>query len=59
MTPDRDGQISSQIRMPAELHRRLAEAAAERGLTVNFMMVKAIEEFLPRLIPPDEWRLTR
>jgi hypothetical protein len=41
------------------LHRRLTEAARDRHLAVNYLVVLAIEEFLDRLIPAEELRLTR
>ena len=47
------------IRFPEELHARLRDAADDRDLSVNFLVVKAVEEFLERLIPAKELRLTR
>jgi predicted transcriptional regulator len=41
------------------LHERLKEAAEDHDLSANYLMVKAIEDFLRRLVPPDELRLTR
>lgn len=38
---------------------RLAEAAEERGLSVNFLVNRAVEQFLDRLLPVAEFRLTR
>ncbi|MEY2462143.1 MAG: hypothetical protein QOH64_281 [Acidimicrobiaceae bacterium] len=52
-------RTSTAIRFPVELHSRLQQAADERGFSVNFMVVKAVEEFLGRLIPADELKLTR
>lgn len=52
-------RTSTAIRFPPDLHDALAEAAEERGLSVNFLVVAAVRDFLPRLIPADEWRLTR
>lgn len=48
-----------EIRFPPELHEELSKAAEERGLSVNRIVVEAVREFLPRLIPVDEWKLTR
>jgi hypothetical protein len=31
----------------------------ERDLSVNFLVVRAVQDFLPRLIPADEFSLTR
>lgn len=47
------------IRLPEELADLLREAADDRDLSVNYLVIKAVEEFLPRLIPADELRLTR
>jgi len=34
-------------------------AAEERDVSVNWLMTKALEDFLPRLLPASEFRLTR
>lgn len=52
-------KMTTAIRLPEELHERLRVAAEERGLPMNFLVVKAVEDFLPRLVPADEFRLTR
>jgi predicted transcriptional regulator len=52
-------RTSTAIRFPVDLHARLQQAADERGFSVNFMVVKAVEDFLNRLIPADELKLTR
>lgn len=52
-------RTTTAIRFPDELHERLKEAAEERGLSINYVVVKAVEEFLDRLIPIEEFRLTR
>lgn len=50
---------ATAIRFPEELHERLRAAADERHFSINFMVVKAVEDFLDRLIPADELKLTR
>jgi predicted HicB family RNase H-like nuclease len=45
--------------LPTELHDRLRCAADERHVSVNFLIVKALEDYLDRLIPIDEVELTR
>ena len=57
---------ATAIRFPSEMHERLREAserlreASERhGLPVNYLVVKAVEEFLENLLAPAELRLTR
>jgi predicted HicB family RNase H-like nuclease len=52
-------RITTAIRLTPELHAQLLEAASERDLAVNYLVVKAIEDYLPRLIPVDELKLTR
>lgn len=47
------------IRLPAEQHERLHAAADERGLSVNYLITHAVREFLDRLVPIEEFRLTR
>jgi len=41
--------------MPVELHARLLEASEDRDVTMNWLVVRAVEEFLDRLIPADEF----
>jgi len=52
-------RITTAIRFPAPVHEQLRQAAEDRDLSVNFLVVKAVEEFLERLIPAKELRLTR
>jgi predicted transcriptional regulator len=52
-------RITTAIRLSPELHNQLQKAAAERDVAVNFLVVKAIEDYLPRLLPVSELRLTR
>lgn len=52
-------RVTTAIRLAPDLHRRLTVAARERDLAVNHLVTRAIEEFLERLIPAEELRLTR
>jgi predicted transcriptional regulator len=52
-------RTTTAIRFPDALHERLKEAAEQRDLSINFLVVKAVEDFLDRLVPADEFRLTR
>lgn len=52
-------RTTTAIRFPDALHERLKQAADERDMSINFLVVKAVEEFLERLIPAEELRLTR
>lgn len=56
---NRRARTATAIRFPEELHERLRKAADSYGLPLNFVVVKAMEEFLDRMIPPSEFRLTR
>jgi predicted DNA-binding protein len=52
-------RLTTGIRFPEDLHERLKQAAEERDLSINYMVVKAVEEFLENLIPVEELKLTR
>ena len=52
-------RTATAVRFPEELHDQLVRAADERDLSVNYLVVKAVEQFLPKLIPADELTLTR
>ena len=52
-------RTATAIRFPEELHEQLVQAAEERDLSVNYLVVKAVQDFLPRLIPAEELTLTR
>lgn len=47
------------LRMDADLHRRVMEAANERELSFNRLACSLLDEGLGRLIPVDEVLLTR
>lgn len=55
----RQQRMTTAIRFPEELHERLRQASEGFGLPINFIVVKAMEEFLDRMIDPSEFRLTR
>jgi predicted transcriptional regulator len=57
--PPTKSRTTTAIRFPDTLHERLKDAADERDLSINFLVVKAVEDFLDRLIPAGELRLTR
>ena len=52
-------RMATAVRFPDELHEELRKAAEERDLSINYLVVKAVEDFLERLIPADELRLTK
>lgn len=47
------------VRFPPELHDRLAAEAEAREVSMNWLVTRAVTQFLDRLIPIEEWRLTR
>ena len=54
-----DARTSTCIRFPEELHARLQAAAAERDVSMNYLVTKAVEKFIDHLVPVDEMRWTR
>jgi predicted transcriptional regulator len=52
-------RTTTAIRFPDEMHDALKIAAEERDLSINYLVVKAVEDFLPRLLPAEEFTLTR
>lgn len=51
-------RVATSFRIPRALHARLIEAAADRDLSANYLATRALEEFLDRLIPAEDLRLT-
>lgn len=54
-----DHRSQLPLRIPEALHARLRAEAEDRDLSMNYLVTKAIEEFLDRLVPTSEFRLTR
>jgi predicted transcriptional regulator len=54
-----DKRTATAIRFKPETHARVAQAALERDLSINYIVNRAVEEFLDRLIPADEVRWTQ
>lgn len=52
-------RVTTAIRVPASLHSQLHEAAAEREVSVNFLVVRAVGDYLDRLVPANDRRLVR
>lgn len=52
-------RVVTAVRMPKELQSRLHEAATERDVSANLLAVKAITDYLDRLIPADELLVAR
>jgi len=45
-------RVATAIRLPASLRDQLQEAATTRDVSVNFLVTRAVSEFLVRLPPP-------
>ena len=58
-TASKKDRTATAIRFPEDLHERLRVAAQERDFSINYLVVKAVDEFLGRLIPPTTLKLTR
>jgi predicted transcriptional regulator len=52
-------RVTTAVRLPASLHDKLRQAADERELSANYLIVRAIEDYLDRLIPAEEFTLVR
>jgi len=50
----RDQRTTTAIRFPPAAHERLKIAAAEQDVSMNTLVVRAVEHFLGRMIPADE-----
>ena len=50
---------ATALRVPRTLHEQLDQAAEERRVAVNLLAVKALEDYLNRLIPVEDLPLTR
>lgn len=50
---------ATAIRFRPDLHERLKKAADERDLSINWLVNRAVEQFLDRLIPVEEIQWTR
>lgn len=49
-----EDRVTKALRIPESLDRRLKDAAAERGVSVNLLINAAIEDYLNRLPPLAE-----
>lgn len=52
-------RLTTAIRFKPETHDALVAAAEERDLSINFLVNRAVEDFLRRLVPVAEFSLTR
>ena len=52
-------RLATAIRFKPELHERLVFEAEAREVSINWLVNRAVADFLDRLIPVEELRLTR
>jgi predicted HicB family RNase H-like nuclease len=52
-------RVATAVRLPESVHRRLHEAAADRDVSVNLLVTRAVGEYLDRLPPADVVLATR
>lgn len=50
-SPDR--RVTTAVRLPEDLHRKLQEHAEMRDVSVNWLVTRAVEQFIDQL-PPRE-----
>lgn len=52
-------RTSTGVRFDPALHARLVEAAEEREVSVNWLVNRAVADYLDRLLPADQIVWTR
>lgn len=52
-------RTSTAIRFKKPTHDRLVQEALARDVSINWLVNRAVEDFLERLIPVDEMKWTR
>lgn len=52
-------RVTTAVRLTESLHARLQQAAAERDVSVNLIVSKAVSDYLDRLLPLDNALATR
>lgn len=46
-------RVATAIRIPQSLHLELRRVAGDRDVSVNYLVIKAVNDFLSRLSPVD------
>jgi predicted HicB family RNase H-like nuclease len=59
VTTDRHLARQLIVRVPPDMHQRLVDASLDHDVAVNWLVNKAIHEFMDRLLPASEVRWTR
>lgn len=47
-------RVTTAVRLPASLHDRLRDTADERDVSANYLVIKAVSDYLDRLAPAEE-----
>jgi predicted HicB family RNase H-like nuclease len=47
-------RVATAVRLPEELHQRLKNAADDRDVSVNRLVIRALDEYLSRLKSAEE-----
>jgi predicted transcriptional regulator len=46
-------RVTTAVRLPESTHNKLRQIAKERDVSVNYLVVRAVERFLGSLTPPE------
>lgn len=52
-TKHHEKRVTTAVRLTESLHARLHETAAERDVSVNLIVSRAVTEYLDRLLPVE------
>ena len=52
-------RVATAVRLPKQLHERVQREAEERQVSVNYIVVRAIERYLDCMVPVAELQLER
>jgi predicted DNA-binding protein len=52
-------RVATAVRLPKQLHERIQREADERQVSVNYIVERAIERYLERMVPVAELQLER
>ncbi len=59
MTTTPDKPLCTGIRFPKDLLEQLKVAAADRDVSLNWLVVRLCKESMEKLIPEEDFRLVR
>lgn len=49
-----EDRIATAVRLPVSIHRRLHEVAADRDVSANLLVTRAVVDYLDRLPPAEQ-----